>query len=201
MDRVCIFIDGSNFYHALKEAHLPVNIDFAKLAAALAGPERKHIQTFYYNTPLVRPAPGDPDYDARELRYRRQQSFFNALRYVPDFTLKFGRFQRIRREGQQTVCPSCGHSFQLAGTTTFVEKGVDVMLATDLPLHAVKNHYDVAVLISSDADYKHAVEKVKLEFNKVVELHQVEGARCYDLIGACSRYVPITAALIHSCLR
>ena len=31
MDRVCIFIDGSNFYHALKEAGLPVNVDFGKL--------------------------------------------------------------------------------------------------------------------------------------------------------------------------
>ena len=42
---------------------------------------------------------------------------------------------------------------------------------------------------------------MKLEFNKVVELHLVEGARCYDLIGACSRYVPITEALIRACLR
>ena len=75
------------------------------------------------------------------------------------------------------------------------------MLATDLLVHAMKDHYDAAVLISSDADYKHAVEVVKLEFGKVVELHQVEGVRCYDLIAACSDYLPITEAIIQSCLR
>ncbi len=201
MDHVCIFIDGSNFYHALKEANLPVDINFAELAAALVGPERRHMQTFYHNTPLVRPAPGDPDYDARESRYRRQQNLFNALRYVPNLTLKLGRFQRIRGEGQEAVCPSYGHSFQLAGTATFVEKSVDVMLATDVLLHATKNHYDVAVLISSDADYKHAVEKAKLEFNKAVELRQIESARCYDLTSVGSRYEPITGDLIRSCSR
>ncbi|MBM4042690.1 MAG: NYN domain-containing protein, partial [Planctomycetes bacterium] len=35
MEHVCIFIDGSNFYHALKEANLPTNVDFGKLAKAL----------------------------------------------------------------------------------------------------------------------------------------------------------------------
>jgi uncharacterized LabA/DUF88 family protein len=198
---VCIFIDGSNFYHALREAGLPTNIDFAKLAGALVGADRKHMQTFYYNTPLVRPAPSDPDFQAREQRYRNQQRFFNALRFVPNLTLRLGRFQRIRREGEDVVCPSCQHGFTLPASTTFVEKGVDVMLATDLVVHGMKNHYDVAILISSDADYKHAVEAAKLEFGKVVELRQVEGARCYDLISACSAYIPIAEGTVRACLR
>jgi hypothetical protein len=60
VDRVCIFIDGSNFYHALKEAGWPVSVDFAKLAAALTGENRRHIHTFYYNTPLIRPRRDHP---------------------------------------------------------------------------------------------------------------------------------------------
>ena len=201
MDRVCIFIDGSNFYHALREAGLPRNIDFGSLAKALVGPDRRHVQTFYYNTPLIQPRAGEPDYEARQQQYRAQHRFFDALRFVPNLTLRFGRFQKIRRPGGNATCPGCQHTFALPGTTTYVEKGVDVMLATDLLLHAMKGHYDVAILISSDADYKHAVEKAKLEFNRVVELHQVEGARCYDLISACSDYIPITEAVIRSCLR
>jgi uncharacterized LabA/DUF88 family protein len=74
------------------------------------------------------------------------------------------------------------------------------MLATDLLVHGMKGHYDTAVLISSDADYKHAVETVKLEFGKTIELQQVEGSRCYDLITACSVYIPITEATIRMCL-
>ncbi len=59
MERVCIFIDGSNFYHALKEASLPVNVDFGKLGANLTRPNRRHIHTYYYNAPLIRPRRGE----------------------------------------------------------------------------------------------------------------------------------------------
>lgn len=201
VDRVCLFIDGSNFYHALKDAGLSTRVDFAKLARALVGPDRRHVQTFYYNTPLIQPKRGEDDYETRQERYRAQHRFFDALRFVPNLTLKFGRFQRIRRAGDDVTCPACNHPFKVAHSTTYVEKGVDVMLATDLLVHAMKDHYDAAVLISSDADYKYTVERAKLEFGKVIELHQVEGARCYDLISACSDYRPITEATIQSCLR
>lgn len=200
MEHVCIFIDGSNFYHALKEANLPTNVDFGKLAKALVGPGRKHMQTFYYNTPLIRPRPSDPDFSAREQRYRNQQRFFSALRFVPNMTVRYGRFQKSRRSGVEVVCPSCSNRFRLADATRTVEKGVDVMLATDLLVHGMKGHYDTAILISSDADYKHSVETVKLEFGKTIELQQVEGSRCYDLITASSVYIPITEATIRMCL-
>ena len=51
MDRVCFFIDGSNFYHALKEAGWPVNVDFGKLAGALTGDGRRHVHTYYSTSP------------------------------------------------------------------------------------------------------------------------------------------------------
>ena len=130
-----------------------------------------------------------------------QQRFFNALRFVPNLTLRYGRFQKIRRQGQETQCPNCSHKIRLPDSTAFVEKGVDVMLSTDLLIHAMKNHYDAAVLVSSDADYKAAIETVKLEMGKTVELRQVEGAKAYALITACSAYIPITADTIRSCLR
>lgn len=44
-------------------------------------------------------------------------------------------------------CPNCGAS--MAGTT---EKGVDILIATDLVRMAWENSYDVAVLVSSDSD-------------------------------------------------
>jgi uncharacterized LabA/DUF88 family protein len=182
MDRVCIFIDGSNFYHALKDAGLPVNVDFGKLAGELTGPDRQHVHTYYYNTPLIRPRPDEPHFAEKEERCRAQQRFFNALRFVPNLTFKPGRFQRLPDGGQ-------------------VEKGVDVMLAIDMLTLAFKNRYDVAVLVSSDADYKHAIEAIKFETGKVVELRQVEGSKAYDLITVASIYAPITGGIIHACRR
>ncbi|MFQ5805552.1 MAG: NYN domain-containing protein, partial [Phycisphaerae bacterium] len=81
-----------------------------------------------------------------------------------------------------------------------VEKGVDVMLAIDMLTLAFKDRYDVAMLISSDGDYKHAIDVVKFETGKVVELHQVMGSKAYDLITAASVYKPITRELIQECL-
>ena len=182
MDRVSIFIDGSNFYHALAENKKPKNIDFEKLALALTNPNRKHIQTYYYNTPLLHPDPRDKDYQIKESRRRDQQRFFNALRFVPNLTFKKGRFQRLPNGGQ-------------------VEKGIDVMIAVDMLTLAYKNAYDTAILISSDADYKSAIEVIKFDFGKTVELHQVIGSKAYDLITVCSSYHPITDQILNMCLR
>ncbi len=182
MDRVCIFIDGSNFYHSLKGAGLPVKVDFGKLGIKLTGKERRHIHTYYYNVPLIRPRPDDPEFDKKDERCRHQQRFFNALRYIRNFTFKMGRLQQ-------------------SGNDAPVEKGVDVMLAVDMLTLAFKDRYDVAVLVSSDADYKAAIEAVKSETGKVVELAHVEGSKAYDLITAASVYEPITPAVIKACLR
>ena len=51
--RVMIFIDGSNFYHGLKNVVGKVNIDFQKLAEKLCG-ERELIRMYYYNAPVER---------------------------------------------------------------------------------------------------------------------------------------------------
>ena len=59
MDRVCIFIDGSNFYHALKGANLPVRVDLGKLGLKLTETDRKHSHTYFYNAPLIRPRRDD----------------------------------------------------------------------------------------------------------------------------------------------
>ncbi len=181
VDRVCLFIDGSNFYHALREAGWPVSIDFQKLAGELTGPDRRLVHTYYYNTPLTRPRPDDPDFDRKDRKVRSQQRFLNALRFIPNLTFRPGRFQRLPNGTQ-------------------VEKGVDVALAVDMLTLAFKDRYDVAILISSDADFRAAVETVKFETGKVVELCQVEGARAYDLITAASVVRPITRELIEGCL-
>ncbi len=66
-ERVMIFIDGSNFYHGLKNIIGKVNIDFRKLAEKLCG-QRELVRTYYYNAPVER--------QGNEERYRSQQKFF-----------------------------------------------------------------------------------------------------------------------------
>jgi len=47
------------------------------------------------------------------------------------------------------------------------EKGIDIMLATDMLVHAIWNNYDVAILVSGDADFEPAVRRVR-DFGKKV---------------------------------
>ncbi len=133
MERVCIFIDGSNFYYQLKEYKPELKIDYYELSKVLTGPERKLIRTYYYLCP-----PADHEQQAS---YHDQQRFISYLQNTPYFQLQFGSLEK-RGETQ-------------------VEKGVDVRLAVDMVSLAYTNVYDVCVLVSNDADLAPAIEQVK----------------------------------------
>ncbi|MDE2903633.1 MAG: NYN domain-containing protein [Chloroflexota bacterium] len=62
------------------------------------------------------------------------------------------------------VCPACNR--RMSGTT---EKGVDTAIATDMIRLAWEQVYDVAVLVSSDADLIPAVEFLDLRGRKVLQ--------------------------------
>jgi len=49
-----------------------------------------------------------------------------------------------------------------------VEKGVDVMLTTELLTHAFKDNFDVAVIVGGDQDYIVALREVKREGKRIV---------------------------------
>ena len=52
---------------------------------------------------------------------------------------------------------------------SFIEKGVDVALVTEMLYLGFRNAYDVAILVSGDNDYVGAVQKLKSE-GKIVEV-------------------------------
>lgn len=78
--RVTVFIDGSNFYHALRARFSRASVDFGRLVSALVGPDRELIRVYYYNAPVN--VVEVPD------QYRKQQRFFSGLRRLDDFELK-----------------------------------------------------------------------------------------------------------------
>ena len=52
MERVMIFIDGSNLYHGLKAAVGHARIDFGRFCTELCGSSRRLVHAHYYNVPL-----------------------------------------------------------------------------------------------------------------------------------------------------
>ena len=169
MERVTIFIDGSNFYHALKRCFGTASIDFEKLAASLVG-SRKLIRIYYYNAPVNQAE--EPD------KFKDQQRFFDKLRSVPYLDLKLGRLEKRRG--------------------TVVEKGVDVNIAVDMLRLAYKDTYDTAILISGDGDFAAAVEAVK-DLGKHVENAFPRKGLSRHLWNACDRFVELDQDLIDQC--
>jgi uncharacterized LabA/DUF88 family protein len=156
-----VFIDGSNFYHALKQCRGNARIDFTYMIQQIVGPTRVLVRTYYYNAPVN--AAEVPD------QYKKQQQFFASLNALDYFELKLGRL--AHRPGGK-MC----------------EKGVDVRLAVDMVAFAAKNLYDVAVLISADGDFADAVQYVK-DMGKHVEVAYPPPARLYHLRQVCDRFI------------
>lgn len=137
-ERAIILIDGSNFYHRLKELHLRhlLSFDYAAFANFLCGAKRKLMGCTYY-IGAVREEVGNE---------RSQKLMANQVRLI----------NRLR---QQKWGVQLGEMLQHDGI--YHEKGVDVRMAVDLVAGAYEDLYDRAFLVSSDSDLIPALEKVR----------------------------------------
>ncbi len=151
-DRAAIFIDGSNLYHALKNNFRRHDLNFAEFASKLCG-SRRLFRTYYYN--VLQDPTQWPD------SYQEQQEFLGILRKTPYLEVRLGSTKMLQ------------------GVS--VEKGIDVMLATDLLYFAWNDFYDVAVLVSGDADFAYALQAVK-NMGKHVEVAYFESGVSKDLL-------------------
>jgi len=131
-ERVMVFIDGSNLYHVLTQSCGRHDLQFDKFALKLAnGRDLKRI--YYYN--IRQESDTNPNMGVE------QQKFLDSMYDTPYVEVRLGIW---KQRGD-----------------IMVEKGVDVMLATDLVTHAYKDHYDTAIVVSGDADFYPALQAVK----------------------------------------
>ena len=139
-ERVAVYIDGSNFYGYLKDKEIAfpkgTKFDFKKFVNFLVGDKRELISKRYY-TGVFRNI--DRTKKSEKL-VKGQQKFFTNIEN-DGFVVKRGRIMPIER--------------------VYKEKGTDVKIAVDLVIGAVDNHYDTAILVSSDTDLIPAIRYVK----------------------------------------
>jgi uncharacterized LabA/DUF88 family protein len=138
-ERVIIFIDGSNFYHSVKDTFdLHDNeIDFKKLINILKN-NMLLIGVYYYNASL--------DRGYNEEIYWKQQRFFSELRKIPGFHVILCTMRKMIRSG---------------GKPEFSVKGDDIHLATDMVSFAYENLYDTAILVSGDGDFVPSIKRIQ----------------------------------------
>ncbi len=157
-DRVMVFIDGSNLYHVLSQQCGRHDLQFDKFAMKLAK-GRQLQRTYYYN--IRQESETNPNVG------QEQQKFLDSMYDTPYVEVRLGIW---KQRGE-----------------IMVEKGVDVMLATDLVTNAYNDHYDTAVVVSGDADFYPALQAVK-DVGKHIEVAAFdmnlssESARVADVV-------------------
>lgn len=143
MERVFILIDGSNFFHRLRETELKnlLRFDYRAFTNFLLRKNREAtIQTYYIGA--VREELNNPK--SKELM-RNQRTLI----------------ENLRKHGWKI---GFGHMLK---DNAYHEKGVDVLMAVDLVCGAYENLYDTAILVSSDTDLIPALDKVRSKGKRV----------------------------------
>jgi len=135
-ERVIIFIDGSNIFHAIRA--LNIKIDYSKLVKLLSD-DKYLIRAYYYSSmPRVEDVERDtPEWDS----LMRQRKFITELKNL-------GIKPRIA-------------NLRKLSSGEWLEKEVDIMLATDMLALAFRDAYDTAILVSGDSDFCYTVETIQ----------------------------------------
>lgn len=142
MEKISIYIDGSNFYFSVKKK-FKCKIDIEKFCRKLIG-QGILVDIKYYIAPV--------DQFSNSKMYAEQQKFFRKLKEVKQLKIIFGRLEKRKQNGK----------------VYYIEKATDVNLALDLVLDAQANLYDKAFLLSNDGDFSGAVKSVIERFNKKI---------------------------------
>lgn len=172
--KVIIFVDGSNFLGMCREFDPKLQIDFDRFSEALikAAKGDSYAGTYYYGSV---PPDGYAKTAEDKERLKKQEGFLEAMAYKEGYSVK-----RFVRKVRQTTCEHCKTE-----TIYTVEKGVDSSIVADMMSLGWEDAYDIAVLVSSDADMKPAVEYLTRFGKKVYHAAFTRLSKGTDLRKAC----------------
>jgi len=175
LPKVMVFIDAEYVIQSLKDTKNlePTNlknIDWSNLINWVS--DGYHLIRTYY-------------YTAKQSKTKGNRSYRSQIVYL-----------RQLKEQIQYLEIKQGKLIQQGDS--WVQKGVDVMLAVDLVMSAVNNHYDIAVVFAGDSDFTYALQSVK-NLGKQVELFTFDRSDCSscdDFILSADVHTMIDAEII-----
>jgi len=149
-ERAAVYIDGSNFYGYLMDEEINFEkgqkFNYKSFVGSLVGKSRVCVSKRFYTGAYENV---DGSERSRTL-VRGQRKFFRKLK-EDGFVVKEGRIMFSKKHPNEKP----------------KEKGTDVKIAVDLVIGAVDNHYDTAILISSDTDLIPAILYIKYKKKKL----------------------------------
>ena len=207
-ERAIVFVDGSNWYHALREAAVGGigRLDFGRVSRKLVQP-RRWLATRYYV--------GGVQLHSNPRLYAEQRRFLSRLRKTdPRMSVHLGRLEsrvvesRAARELQAylsrlptRIDPAVRQQLMTLAQDNLreeviVEKAVDVMLAVDIVVMSERDRFDVAYLLSTDGDFTPAVAAVRASGRKVFAASPGRGVM---LQAACDAFIRLSREWFDDC--
>lgn len=142
-ERVAIFIDAGNFHHSTKNIRARgYKVDLKKITKELA--RGRKINVFYYTGVL------DPTYNIE--KYKEQKQLLTDLKEITNFKVVLCDMRKTKINNE----------------IKYEIKGDDIYLAHDLLIGAFDNLYDVAIIVSGDADFIPVINTLRNRFKKKI---------------------------------
>jgi len=170
MERVTFYIDGFNFYYALKRSKESDPlwkrfywIDFVKLFNQFLGNNQTLSKVVYFTATPLSPQ-----------KSSRQGTLFNANKLING-----ERFEVVRGKyfEKQVICPYCKYSINKPE-----EKRTDVNISVRMMGDCSLDATDILVLVSADSDLVPPVEFIQKHYsNKIVKVYFPPNSFCNDL--------------------
>ena len=174
MIRVITYIDGYNLYHALidKGWRRYLWLDLPRFSQRLLKFNQELVMTKYFTSRTT----------GSTAKKQRQTKYIEALETLNYLEVREGRFQ-----DEPEQCPKCKFIYTIPK-----EKKTDVSIAAEMLCDAFNNKFEVAILISADADLVPAIEAIKRERqDKRVIVAIPPGKNCEELINVAHAYLRI----------
>ncbi|MFA7187623.1 MAG: NYN domain-containing protein, partial [Dehalococcoides mccartyi] len=108
--------------------------------------------------------------------------FFTSLEKIPYMELRLGR---LVYSGWPATPP--------------YEKGVDVLLSTDMLSHGFKNNFDTAILVAGDSDFVSALQAVKDNGKNVEVALFGKESTSVELRKVADKIIAVDGRLLRNC--
>jgi hypothetical protein len=168
--RTRVYIDGFNFYYAaFRRARFSEYKWLDPVAFCRGALPRNDVELARYFT-----APLDTS-RGREGQRMRQDVYLAALRATPGLVTHYGQF--VEHAKLQRLVNARAHGPKKVLVWVAEEKGSDVNLASHLLVDGFTGKYEVAVVVSNDADLLEPVRLVRAVLGLPVGVLKVEGGQ------------------------
>ena len=202
MGRVAIFIDGGYWHKILRNHFGNPQVDFTKLPIELAEGQ-EILRTYFYD---CLPYQDNPPTEVQKRFSSSRNRFITALKFIPRYEVKLGKLVRREIHFVPLENTESGQGYRLAtleeidagvtsSLTKYEQKGVDVLLGTDLVKLAAKQSISTAILIAGDHDFVAPVKSAKEE-GVLVKLFYRPGTVSSELLTLSDEKIEITRDLI-----